>query len=58
MGIMGEQCKCHVSLAVAYSVHGPSQELGTHLEVGLKLVALKERRLSRVELATNVGYSQ
>lgn len=55
---MGEQCKCHVSLAVAYSVHGPSQELGTHLEAGLKLVALKERRLSRVELATTVGYSQ
>lgn len=29
MGIMGERCKCHVSLAIAYSVHGPSQELGT-----------------------------
>jgi hypothetical protein len=29
MGIMGERCKCHVSLAIAYSVHEPSQELGT-----------------------------
>jgi len=29
MGIMGERCKCHVSLAIAYFVHGPSQELGT-----------------------------
>jgi len=51
---MGERCKCHVSLAIAYSVHGPSQEL-VHLEAGLKLVALKEGRLSRAGLATTVG---
>jgi hypothetical protein len=29
MGIMDERCQGHVSLAIAYSVHGPSQELGT-----------------------------
>lgn len=54
---MGERCKCHVSLAIAYSVHGPLQELG-NLEAGLKLVALKEGRLSRAGLATTVDYSQ
>jgi hypothetical protein len=29
MGIMNERCKCHVSLAIAYSVDEPSQGLRT-----------------------------